>query len=148
MLKKIIGGGAILGALALTLALSAGASATTTATTAQKFGPNYTPERHTAMTAAFESKDYAAWKKLMEANTRGGKRVLQVVTEQNFAKFSEMHQLMQDGKITEANAIRQELGLGQKNGQGQGKGNGQGRGMGQGQGMNRGNCPNLPVQSN
>jgi hypothetical protein len=144
MMKKILTGSAILGALALTLALSAGASATTNPTATQKTGPNFSPERHASMTAAFDANDYASWKKLMEQNQRGGKHVLQVVNEQNFAKYSEAHKLMLEGKTAEANTIRQELGLGQ----GQGKGNGMHRGMGQGRGMNRGNCPNLPTQTN
>lgn len=79
-------------------------------------GPNYTAERHEAMTKAFENKDYNAWKEQM--GDRG--RVTQVVNEENFARFAEMHQLMLDGKTSEANAIRAELGLGQQNGFGQG----------------------------
>jgi hypothetical protein len=76
-------------------------------------GPNYTPERHTAMEKAFENNDYAAWKNLM-----GDKGATRVVTQENFAKFSEMHKLMVAGKTDEANAIRTELGLGQGNGKG------------------------------
>ena len=88
-------------------------------------GPNYTPERHEAMQKAFESGDYKAWKDSM--NGRG--RVSEVINEQNFKRFAEMHQLMLDGKNEEANVIRQELGLGHKNGQGKGMGKrGQGRG--------------------
>ncbi|OGZ27301.1 MAG: hypothetical protein A2427_03145 [Candidatus Nealsonbacteria bacterium RIFOXYC1_FULL_40_7] len=80
-------------------------------------GPNYTAERHEAMTKAFENKDYNAWKEQMS----GRGRVTQVVNEGNFARFAEMHQLMLDGKTTEANAIRAELGLGLQNGSGQGQ---------------------------
>lgn len=144
MMKKILTGSAVLGALALTIALSAGASATSSTATAPKYGPNYTPERHASMTAAFASQDYAAWKKLMEQNQSGNKRVLQVVNEQNFAKFSEMHKLMLDGKTAEANAIRQELGLGQ----GQGKGKRMHRGNGQGRSIGRGNCLNQTQPAN
>lgn len=79
-------------------------------------GPNYTAERHEAMTKAFENKDYNAWKKQMQ----GRGRVSQVINESNFAKFAEMHRLMLDGKTAEANAIRTELGLGLQNGSGQG----------------------------
>lgn len=74
-------------------------------------GPYYSAERHEAMTKAFENKDYNAWKSLMQ----GKGRVTQVVTEQNFARFAEMHKLMLDGKTDEANQIRQELGLGLRN---------------------------------
>jgi len=86
-------------------------------------GPNYTAERHVAMTTAFENKDYNAWK----AQMQGRGRVTQVVNESNFARFAEMHQLMLEGKTTEANAIRTELGLGLNNGSGQGQNGGYGR---------------------
>lgn len=123
MNKKTI----MLGALGL---LGLGAVAFATGTFAYqgdpaKLGPNYTPERHEAMQKAFESNDYAAWKAQM--GERGAARK---VTEQNFARFSEMHKLMLEGKTIEANAIRAELGLGQ--------GGGQGRGMGVNRGQNRG----------
>lgn len=86
-------------------------------------GPNYSPERHEAMTKAFENNDYNAWKEQM----RGRGRVTQVVNEGNFAKFSEMHKLMLEGKSEEVGKIRIELGLGLKNSSGQGQGMGYGR---------------------
>ena len=64
------------------------------------------------MEKAFETKDYNAWKELM--NGRG--RATQVVNKDNFAKFAQIHELMEEGKIDEANKIRAELGLGQCNG--------------------------------
>lgn len=71
-------------------------------------GPNYSVERHESMVAAFEKNDYNAWKNLM-----GGRgRVTQVVNKDNFAKFAEAHRLSLSGKTDEANAIRQQLGLG------------------------------------
>lgn len=81
-------------------------------------GPNYSPERHEAMQKAFNNSDYNAWKNLMQ----GKGRVTQVVNEGNFARFTEMHKLMLEGKTDEANKIRTELGLGLKNGSGQGQG--------------------------
>ncbi len=75
-------------------------------------GPNYSAERHEAMVKAFETKDYLAWKNLMS----GRGRVTQVVTEANFAKFAEAHNLALQGKNVEAQKIRQELGLGLGNG--------------------------------
>ncbi|OGZ19377.1 MAG: hypothetical protein A2494_01300 [Candidatus Lloydbacteria bacterium RIFOXYC12_FULL_46_25] len=84
-------------------------------------GPNYSVERHEAMEKAFENKDYAAWKTLMQ----GRGRVTQVVTQENFAKFAEAHELAEQGKIAEAKQIRNELGLGL----GQGAGRGMGRHM-------------------
>ena len=92
-------------------------------------GPNYTPERHEAMTQAFDNKDYDAWKELVQ----GRGRVTQVVNEGNFNRFAEMHKLRLEGKTEEANAIRAELGLGLQNGSGQG----QGQKMGYGRNANR-----------
>lgn len=88
-------------------------------------GPNYSVDRHKMMEAAFESKDYIAWKDLMQ----GKGRVSQVINKDNFSKFAEAHALMEQGKNAEAQEIRQELGLGLHNGVG--------RGMG-GSGMHRG----------
>lgn len=77
-------------------------------------GPNYTAQRHEDMTKAFANGDYNAWKELMQ----GKGRVTQIVNEQNFAKFAQMHQLMLEGKTDQANQIRTELGLGIGNGYG------------------------------
>lgn len=92
-------------------------------------GPNYSPERHAEMQKAFENNNYNAWKEQM--NGRG--RVTQVVNEQNFSRFAEMHKLMLDKKYDEANQIRKELGLGQGNGQGK---NGKEMKQGSGRGAN------------
>lgn len=86
-------------------------------------GPNYTVARHEAMEKAFDTNDYNVWKNLMT----GQGRVTQVINAQNFSKFAKAHELADQGKIAEANAIRAELGLG----------NGSGRGNGSGCGMNR-----------
>ena len=85
-------------------------------------GPNFTVERHEAMTKAFANKDYSAWKTLMS-----GKGVSRRITAEQFAKFAEAHELSLQGKTAEAAAIRAELGLGQHTGAGMGQGNGQGR---------------------
>lgn len=87
-------------------------------------GPNYTPERHEAMEQAFESNDYQAWKELM-----GDRPATQRITEENFAKFAQMHELREEGNVDEANQIRAELGFGMRDGSGQrlgGRGNGHG----------------------
>lgn len=83
-------------------------------------GPNYSPERHQIMTKAFENNDYATWKTQM-----AGKGAANVVTQENFPRFTQMHNLMLAGKTEEANKIRQELGLGSRNGQGREKADGQ-----------------------
>jgi hypothetical protein len=89
-------------------------------------GPGYSTERHEAMQKAFENNDYEAWKSLME----GRGRAKDVINKDNFARFAEMHRLMNDGKTDEANKIRAELGLGQgRMGDGQ-RGKGLGRGNG------------------
>lgn len=72
-------------------------------------GPNYSEERHTIMTQAFESNDYNAWKNAMQ----GKGRVLELINESNFAEFARAHKLALEGKTQEANAIRTRLGLGQ-----------------------------------
>lgn len=91
-------------------------------------GPNYSIDRHAEMLKAFESKDYTAWKNLMQ----GRGRVSDVINETNFAKFAEAHSLALQGKTAEAQAIRQELGLGLNNGT-----RGCGGNMGGGKGFNR-----------
>lgn len=83
-------------------------------------GPNYTEERHAAMEKAFETKDYNAWKSLMA----GRGRVTQIVNKDNFATFAQAHELAEQGKVEEAQKIRQELGLGLQNGSGRGTGMG------------------------
>lgn len=82
-------------------------------------GPNYSPERCVAMQEALDRADYDAWKALVPASSR----VSEVVTETNFTRFIEAHELSLEGKKAEAQAIRAELGLGQ----GKQLGNGQGR---------------------
>lgn len=112
-MKKITLG---LGALALVLgatAISAGQALAYKGDATVK-GPNYSTERHTAMLKAFENKDYSAWKNLMQ--NKG--KVTQVVTEANFPKFVEAHNLALQGKKAESQKIRQELGLGLQNGSG------------------------------
>ncbi len=91
-------------------------------------GPNYTVERHDAMEKAFETNDFTVWRKLME----GRGHVTQVITKDNFAKFEEAHNLDEQGKTSEALAIRKELGLGLRDGSGQNVGLGLGHGMGHG----------------
>jgi len=87
-------------------------------------GPNYSPERHEAMTEAFANKDYQAWKELFPGNGRAK----DIVNADNFARFAEAHDLAVAGNTEAANQIRTELGLGQ--GQRSGAGNGQHTGYG------------------
>lgn len=88
-------------------------------------GPSYSEERHSQMTEVFKKGDYLSWKNLMLE--RGNSKVTEVINEGNFNKFTEIHNLMLDGKIEEAKELRKELGLGLKNGTGPKKGSGYGR---------------------
>lgn len=80
-------------------------------------GPNWSEERHAAMTQAFQDNDYAKWKELMD----GRGRVSNVVNEGNFARFAEARRLALEGKTEQAKKIRAELGLGLQNGSGSGE---------------------------
>lgn len=113
MNKKIIGITLATVAIAVFAGYGSGASAAFSRQQGQ-YGPNYTPERHEQMLKAFASNDHDAWKSLM-----GDRGAARVVTKENFARFTQMHNLMLEGKYDEANKIRAELGLG----------SGQGRGM-------------------
>jgi hypothetical protein len=96
-------------------------------------GPNSTPERHEAMTVAFETGDYDAWVAAKGDVAKG--RIMNVINEDNFSKFIEIRELRLAGDIEGANEIRAELGLGQgemKRGGGEGS-----RGQGSKKGMNR-----------
>jgi len=64
-------------------------------------------EQHEAMEQALENKDYNAWQEL--APDKG--KMSELITEENFARFAEMHRLMAEGKTDEAKAIGEELGL-------------------------------------
>lgn len=88
-------------------------------------GPNYSVDRHEAMEKIFETNDYNAWKTLMD----GRGRITSVINASNFSQFAKAHELADDGKIDEANKIRESLGLNQGTGNGEGcMGGGQSRG--------------------
>lgn len=86
--------------------------------------------QHEAMQEVIANGNYDAWKELVDSRPR----ITDVVTEENFAQFVQMHQLMQDGDREGAQAIAEELDLPDR-GQGFGKGSRMGHGMG------KGNCP-------
>jgi hypothetical protein len=109
-------------------------------------GPNYSEDRHGDMEAAFFNEDYDAWVELMTEDGRHP-RVLDVVTEENFAIFVEAHEARISGDFERVSELRAELGL--NNGMGPKDGSGFGKGMKQGSmqgsGMrgerNSGECP-------
>ncbi len=124
--KKIGAGLAVFAVVAL--AGSALVSAATPESTFKGLGNKPNNEFRGQMEKASESGSFQTFKTLIGTDNR----MANVVTEENFDKFVQMHSLMEDGKFEEAGDIRQELGLG--NGQ-RGAGN---RGMHQGQGQRSG----------
>ncbi len=87
-------------------------------------GPNYGEERHELMQEAFENNDYNSWKELMIQDGRHP-RVVNVITEDNFAQFAEIHNAKLSGDYEKVKELRAELGLGQGMRQGKGfSGNG------------------------
>lgn len=83
----------------------------------------HTLEERQAIHEAALNGDYQTWFELV-AKDGELPEFLQVITEDNFPRYQEMHQLMDDAK-----SIREELGLELK---ARGPGNGMGRGMGMG----------------
>ena len=67
---------------------------------------NFDPERQVAIMQVMENNDYATWKELM-----GDKPMAEVITEENFSKLVEVHNLKQAGKYEEAKVLWEELGL-------------------------------------
>ena len=98
-------------------------------------GPNYSEERHESMEAAFDQSNYQAWYALMTEDGRHP-RVVDVVTETNFATFVKAHEAGESGDSETASRLRDELGL--NNGQGPRDGTGFGQGMGQGMSQGKG----------
>lgn len=82
-------------------------------------------EDHQAMVDAIENGDYNTWVELATQKERTCVNMTDVINQDNFDEFSQMHQLMQDGDFEAAQQIREELGLPE-------------RGMGMGAGMHRG----------
>ena len=94
-------------------------------------GPDYSEDRHDAMQDAFDSLDYDAWVALMSETGRSP-RMLDVVTEDNFAIFVEAHEAGMAGDSELAAELRAELGLGNGVGSKDGTGFGGGKGLKQG----------------
>jgi len=89
----------------------------------------HTPEEREAIRAAAIAGDYQTWFNLVAKDGELPQH-LQVINADNFARFSQMHQLMDDAK-----SIREELGLEVGHNGGQGRGMGGGRGVHSGTGM-------------
>lgn len=114
----------VLGGLAVFTAATASGVALTAATQsadAQDFeekGERFRPEiseeqkaemqeRREALETAIENNNYDAWKEVMDQRVD----VTDVINEENFEQFAEMHQLMEEGEFEQAQEIRDELGL-------------------------------------
>jgi len=101
-------------------------------------GPALDEERHLEMQTALENMDYESWSALMQ----GKGRVLEVINENNFEQFVEMHNARINGDLETADSIRNELGLGQGTRQGMKNGFRRENGFGKGNGprQRQGNC--------
>jgi len=101
-------------------------------------GPNFSEERHEEMQDAFGNLNYQAWYDLMTEDGRNP-RIVEVITEDNFADFAEANKLALNGDLSAMNELRTEFGLGlgrMKHGDGDALGRGHGPREG------RGNCIN------
>ncbi|PLX20643.1 hypothetical protein C0584_05380 [Candidatus Parcubacteria bacterium] len=79
-----------------------------TAITSAHFGGyGLDEEQRDAVEAAIEDGDYGTWKSIQNSIPR----ITDLITEDNFSEYSEMHNLMQSGDFEEAEVLREELGL-------------------------------------
>ena len=96
-------------------------------------------EQRDALKTAVEEGDYNSWKEIHETLPK----VADLITENNFDQYSEMHNLIQEGNFEEADAIREKLGLPEK---GHGRSRGAMQGMREGRG-DRGGFNNLGLEA-
>lgn len=96
-------------ALALSLLAVGAITAASVATASAYQGDNNTQGTppNDDVRQAIENDDYSSWKEAVDSRPK----ITDYINESNFDKFVEMHNLMQEGKADEANAIREELGL-------------------------------------
>lgn len=67
----------------------------------------FNPERHEIVEKAIELGDYRLWEEMMPE--RAGVR--DFVNEQNFDRFAQMHEFMEEGEYEKAEEIMEELGM-------------------------------------
>lgn len=72
----------------------------------QKNGFHFVPRNHKAIISAIETGDYNIWREAV-----GDRPITEKITEENFSKFVEMHNLIEEGNFEEARAIGEELGV-------------------------------------
>ena len=77
-----------------------------------KHKKHFSPEHREAMQEVLDQNDYNLFVEFVTESERGEK-LLEKITEDNFAKFIEMHDLRQEGRVKfeEAKNIADELGL-------------------------------------
>ncbi|TRZ78185.1 hypothetical protein D4R87_01250 [bacterium] len=72
-------------------------------------------EHQTEMNKIFNENDYEAWQNKMnvKADDMAEKfnGMKENINEEQFSKMSEIHNLMQEGKIEEAKALKEEMGM-------------------------------------
>ncbi len=78
----------------------------------------FNPERHEMIEKAIERRDYKTWEEMMPERAR----IKEFVNEQNFDRFAQMHELMEEGEYEEAEEIREELGMPHHEGSERGRG--------------------------
>lgn len=66
--------------------------------------------RRAAIEAALNAKDYAAWKEAIGSSGSESK-LADVITEENFSLYVDMHEAMKSGDFEKAKEIREDLGL-------------------------------------
>ncbi|MEM4396866.1 MAG: hypothetical protein QXR30_04400 [Candidatus Woesearchaeota archaeon] len=86
----------------------------------------YNEEVHAKLQEAIKNRDYENWKKIREEYNLPNKgRIFSVINKENFGKYAELHEAMQNNDLEKANQIKAELGLGmgqmKRGNQGQGK---------------------------
>jgi len=74
------------------------------------FGLN--EEQRDVMERSLEDGDYNAWKNIQDSKTK----LTDIISKDDFVKFSEMYNLVKDGKVNEAKKFGEELGLSKREG--------------------------------
>jgi len=117
-----------LSVIGIGLTLGAGGTAFAANTPSVKALRENFQDKKAEMQEIFENNDFATWKANIEERANEQKKMaeemLQNATEENFQKMKQVHTLMQEGKVDEANALREELGLPEMGGKGMHRGMG------------------------
>jgi hypothetical protein len=108
MKKKILIGSSVL----VVLLVAGMAFASGIDQDSQSTGPRVAPEIHEQIVEALETGDYALWLQVHEDNDLPVRpEIAEVINEENFDSFAELHEAMRSGDRETAKAIADELGL-------------------------------------